>query len=1145
MHGHVLLSGIQALVRALLTRRCLDRAQGLDSGGFVSGYRGSPLGGLDKELWSYEGLLKDAGIVFQPGINEELAATAVWGTQHVGLRPGATVAGTFGLWYGKAPGLDRSCDAIRHANAAGTSPNGGVLLVVGDDPAAKSSSLATQSEHALAAMGVPILAPSDVQDVHDFAVLGWALSRHSGCWIALKAIADHMDSAGIVDVSERRLPNGMPLEPVRDVHVRLTDNPLDQEERLLERKLPAALEAARAAGINRWLTRGEPGTRPGRLGIVTSGQAYADLREALRLLGLETRADIRAHGIDILKLGMVWPLDRDLLAQFAGSVDEVFVLEDKRPFLEQHVKAALYGATQAPIHGKRDHSGRRLLPEHGCLSVANVARVLVALTTLEATAFLRAVEENEARLKHVDAKARDERTPLFCAGCPHNTSTRVPQGSRAVAGIGCHYMVQWMDRDTNTFTQMGGEGVTWLGEAPFTDEAHIFANLGDGTYFHSGILAIRQAVASDANMTYKLLFNDAVAMTGGQPMDGALAVATLVEQLKAEGVAHVCVVSDAPSAHVGLPDDVPVYDRDRLDAVQRTLRDMPGVTVLIYQQACATELRRKRKRGMVADAKPRLVINPAVCDGCGDCSVQSGCVAVEPVETAVGTKRRINQTMCNRDLSCAKGYCPAFVEVAGELAPPQDPMHDVATLRRLAPAPARFAERANIVVTGVGGTGIVTLGAVLAVAAKIDGRGVSTLDMTGLAQKGGAVFSHIRIAGPSETLHTARVAPAQSDVLIACDLVTAATNEALSLLGSRTLACVNTHIAPTADFVLHQESDAHLQQRLGRVRRMAGTLKTVASAEHVERSLGDTAQANVFLLGFAYQSGRIPIGLRSIERALEINGVAVERNLVAFHLGRLAFEDAGGGVRGGKNERGGEAKGSLADEVIAAVPWAERRPAHLDDLIAMHERHLNDYDGPRLSERYATLVGKVSRRERALRPGAEILTRAVADSYAKLLAVKDEYEVARLHLSEAFRGELARQFDRPKSVRYLLAPPLLGGKKRRFGSWITGVFRLLVACRFLRNTPFDPFRQTSERKRARWLIEHYEAVVAELLSGLTLENHAIAVEIAKLPMSMRGFGHVKVQQTQAGLAREAALLEAFHGAPTPVRIIDPRRDEAA
>jgi len=1122
--GVVLINGIQALVRALQTRARLDRANGLNIGGFVSGYRGSPLGGLDKELWACEAQLEKLGVRFQPGVNEDLAATAVWGSQQVGLHEGATVQGAFGMWYGKAPGLDRSCDAIRHANAWGTSAHGGVLLVVGDDPAAKSSSLATQSEFALQDMMVPILYPADVQDVLDFAVLGWEMSRRSGLWVGLKAIADHMDSAATVDVGLQRYPQA-PATAATDVHIRVQDTPAEQEQRLLSQKLPAAIEFARQAGVNRWITQSAEG-RSGKLGIICAGKAYRDVREACAQLGLCSAADLGRTGIEILKLGMTWPLDAKLIEDFADSVQTLLVVEEKRAFVEPQVKEILYGRAQpVPVLGKRDQHGRELLGSTGILEVSEIARILATELQLPPPQWLRNVERTQALTGNTDAPAKKERTPLFCAGCPHNTSTRVPEGSRATAGIGCHYMVQWMDRDTDSCTQMGGEGVTWVGEAPFTSQQHIFANLGDGTYFHSGILAIRQAVAAGVNITYKILFNDAVAMTGGQPTDGDLDVADVVAQVRAEGVSQIVVVSDAPQTHAELKQNgIAVYDRGDLDAVQRRLREAAGVSVLVYQQTCATELRRRRKRDLIEDEKPRLVINEAVCEGCGDCSVQSNCVAVEPVETAFGLKRRINQTSCNKDLSCATGFCPAFVEVTGELKTPTGAALDVAEVRALAPEPA-VAQAANILVTGVGGTGIVTLSALLAAAAKLDGKQVRTLDMTGLAQKGGAVFAHVRIA-TEEVLHSPRIPAGLADVLVGCDLVSAASNEALELLSERTQAVINSHVTPTADFVLSQSHDVQLRHRLARIKKVVGQLDSLAAEDHIENLLGDTQQANIMLLGSAYQAGGIPLSMAAIEEAITINGVATQKNLLAFHLGRVATI--------GLHKLPGTVN----------TPSRPSIPTRLAEVIEHRAAALVTYQNAALAQRYRALVDRVNQVEERVRPGSEQLTRAVAESYYKLLAIKDEYEVARLHIDDEFAESLRAKFGDDVKLKYLLAPPLMGASKRKFGTGTRMVFAALAAVRRVRNTWLDPFAYTAERRDALALVAHFEQLVDEILRDVDLQNLGIAVALSKLPMQVRGFGHVKAAHLRTAMREEARLLAEFRTPPTPVTLFDPRKQAA-
>ena len=926
------------------------------------------------------------------------------------------------------------------------------------------------------------------------------------------------------------------MEPIADAHIRREDTPAAQERRALEVKLPAALAFARAAGINRRVAA--TGARA-RLGVVAAGKAYTDLREACAQLGLLHESDLADAGLEILKLGMTWPVDDALVREFAAGVEQILVIEEKRAFVEPQVKEALYGASAVPVYGKRDATGAPLVPSTGILNVSDIAAVLVGmlgdgiLRGVNAATFLSRAETGRDAALAANAPARQERTPLFCAGCPHNTSTRVPEGSRATAGIGCHYMVQWMNRDTDSCTQMGGEGVTWVGESAFTDEEHIFANLGDGTYFHSGILAIRQAVAAGVNITYKILFNDAVAMTGGQPMDGELSVADVVAQVRAEGVSEVVIVSDEPGLHDGLRrEGIAVYPRGELDAVQVRLKEIPGASVLIYQQTCATELRRRRKRGLVADERPRVMINEAVCDGCGDCTVQSNCVAVEPKETAFGIKRHINQTTCNKDLSCATGFCPAFVEVEGEIRRGAGAAHDLEAIKARLPTP-ELKPTADVLITGVGGTGIVTLSAMLAAAAKIDGRPVRTLDMTGLAQKGGAVFSHVRIGDAgAETLHTARIPDGAADVVVGCDLVSAAASETLELVSDHTLAVLNTHVTPTAEFVLSQSHDAQLRRRLRRLKKVVGGLKTLAAEDVVEHALGDAQQANVLLLGFAYQSGCIPLSLTAIEAAIRINGVAVERNILAFHLGRAQAVPAAAA----------ETTVAATNPTRGGVETSESEMT-LEALISHRSDHLRAYQGrlggERLVARYRTLVDAVAAKEAEVRAGSERLTRAVAISYAKLLAAKDEYEVARLHAAPAFKQALEGQFGPGAKISYLLAPPALGPSKRRFGAWMGVSFKLLAAIRSLRNTPLDPFAYSHDRRRELELIEHFEGVVAQLIDGLTLSNLRQAVAIASLPQDMRGYGHVKAAKVANALAREKALMQEFTTPPEPVNLFDP------
>ena len=1089
--GRVLMTGIQALVRAINDQAQLDHWRDINSGGFVSGYRGSPLGGLDKELWRVEARLTDRRIKFQPGVNEDLAATAVWGSQQVGLHAGNQVEGVYGFWYGKAPGLDRSCDAIRHANAWGTSPNGGVLCVVGDDPAAKSSSLATQSEFTFQDLGMPILAPSNVQEVRDYALLGWQMSRQAGCWVGLKAIADHMDSAGMVDVSLKPFKS-FERVAASEAHIRREDSPQDQERRLLGTKLPAVIEFARSCGINQRVTsvHGQA-----RLGIICAGKAYADVRESLSLINLKSLEDVSDAGIEILKLGMTWPMEADLIEQFAARCDRILVVEEKRAFVETQVREVLYNGTPKPIAGKKDFSGHALIPQTGILEPVQIARWLSK--TLDRSINV-GTQSTELSVAEVNAPARKERTPLFCAGCPHNRSTRVPEGSRATAGIGCHYMVQWMDRDTDSCSHMGGEGVTWLGEAPFTSERHIFANLGDGTYFHSGLLAIRQAQAAGVNITYKILFNEAVAMTGGQPMDGELTVAAIVDQVRAEGVQNIRVVSANPELHSNL--DVPVSPREDLDDVQNEMREIEGVSVLIYQQTCATELRRQRKRGLVEDKKTRLFINQDACEGCGDCAVVSNCVAVEPVSTMWGSKRQINQTLCNKDDSCAEGFCPAIVRVEpGQTTSTAQVLPEQMLQRAMAlPEPSK-PQSSSLLITGVGGTGIVTLSALLAAAAKVDGRSVKTLDMTGLAQKGGAVFSHVRIGGAGQ-IFTPRIPAASADALIACDLVAAASSEAVSLLNSDTRAIVNSHVLPTAetwDPAKVRSFDPH-SARVKRLKTASGHVQTFNVERFATELFGNALQANVLLLGVSYQAGLLPLSLQAIVAAIEANGVQVKENVAAFQLGRLLHD---------------EPEISLGSEARHVEPLT----------IEQARNHLMAYRGTDEIEDFDQMVDRIRTLEQNIRPQSETLTRIVALQYLRALAPKDEYEIGRLYSSDKFAQSLSDTFGEGAEVSYLLAPPLLGQKKRAFGKWMQPVMGMLGRCRTIRGRWFDPFRYSAEADLSRDALATYTDWLEHILKYAHPGNMPSVIELASLFAEVKGFGHVKAERLEAQKRRAQEL----------------------
>lgn len=1135
--GTAFLTGIQAVARLPLDQRRLDDRSGLDTAGFISGYRGSPLGGLDQELWRNSSQLDAHRVIFQPGINEDLAATAVWGTQQVGLFPGARHGGVFGMWYGKAPGLDRSTDAIRHANAAGTSPLGGVLAIVGDDHGCKSSTLPCASEYELRDLGVPVLAPADVQDVLDFGLAGWALSRYAGCWTGLIALTDIMDSALSVVVGLDRHQFVLPPHG-QQPHIRLADSPLEQENRL-ETKLRLARAFASANAIDRIVA--SP-SRP-RLVVVTAGKAYADVREALDKLELRCEAAIAEAGIRLVKLGMTWPLDDERVREFCQGTDRILVVEEKRAFIEEQLKAILFGDPVEVMgkrpwtvqeHGATDSRQPSGFPQSGELDVPMIAATLATiLKRVTDTGYLGEVAMTSGALPDDAQNAKEARRPLYCAGCPHNTSTRVPEGSRAAAGIGCHYMAQWMDRSAATVTHMGAEGVNWIGQAPFTDEQHIFANLGDGTYFHSGILAIRAAVAAGVNITYKILLNDAVAMTGGQPVEGGLTVEDIVAQVRAEGVTEVRVVSDDPGRH--RKSAVRAVSRRKLDAVQWELKDLPGCSVLVYEQTCAAELRRRRKRGLAEDPDVRVVINDAVCEGCGDCSVQSNCVAVEPLETEFGTKRTINQSACNKDLSCLDGFCPALVTVSGARPIARSQARD--DIGERLPNPVFHGESANILIAGVGGTGIVTVSQLLGTAAHLDGRHVSTLDMTGLAQKGGAVLGHVRIS-PADVPHPpTRIPPVCVDVLIAADAVTAASRDVLPLASpQRTTVVLNSHVAPTAEFVLRQRDDVDLARMSDRLRHRAKHMATL-DADSTSRALfASTATANVLLLGYAYQTGAIPVSVAAMERAITLNGVAVADNLAAFHHGRLAAHlDSSPETEGGER---------IAMPIARSEAMQPQRSQTLAERIAVRRAFLVDYQNEALARRYEHMIERVRAAELRVHSTEGALVTAVADSYFKLLAVKDEYEVARLFAKRPagvgldFAAKLDGQFDPGFKTTFHFAPPFLARRgangrpsKIAVGGWFAPVLRVLARLRWLRGTALDPFRHTAERRLEEELVGTFEADMDTLVDTLEEENYESWVALAKLPAAIRGFGPVKEAAARAARDERARHLAAIMAQP--------------
>jgi indolepyruvate ferredoxin oxidoreductase len=1152
--GRVFLTGTQALIRLLMLQRTRDRMAGLNTAGFVSGYRGSPLGGLDQALWRAQKHLENHHIRFQPGVNEDLAATAIWGTQQVTMFPKARYDGVFGMWYGKGPGVDRCGDVFKHANAAGTSKHGGVLVLAGDDHAAKSSTLPHQSEHIFKACLIPHLNPANVQDYLDLGLHGYAMSRYSGCWVAFKCVTDVVESGASVLVDPDRVSIRIPTDfavPPDGLNIRWPDAILEQEARIIDWKVYAALAYVRANGLDRIIFD----SPRARLGIITAGKSYGDVMQALADLGIDEEV-ARHIGLRVYKVAMTWPLEPQGARRFAEGLEEVLVVEEKRQLIEYQIKEELYNwkeGVRAPrVVGKFDDSGEWsrsggkpagtwLLPAHYEHSPAMVARAIAQ--RLEKLSMVSALgSQFRERLAFLDFKDKllskprvaAVRQPYFCSGCPHNTSTRVPEGSRATAGIGCHFMAVWMNRSTATFTHMGGEGVPWIGQAPFTDEKHIFANLGDGTYFHSGLLAIRAAVAAKVNMTYKILYNDAVAMTGGQRHDGPLDPAMISRQIAAEGVKPIVVVTDEPEKYphgTAWANGVTVRHRDELDRVQRELRETPGVSAIIYDQTCASEKRRRRKRNEYPDPAKRVVINPLVCEGCGDCSEKSNCLSVEPLETEYGRKRIINQSSCNKDYSCLKGFCPSFVTVeGGRLKKGKSASKATEEFPPVAqPQVPSLQSAYGILVTGIGGTGVITIGQIIAMAAHLEDKGVAVLDMSGLAQKYGAVMSHVQIAPGPGDIHATRLDTGGAHLVLGCDLVVTASTEALAKMApSRTRAVVNASVTPTAEFVKNpnwQLPGSDLQRDIRETTEQADFVGATALATAL---MGDAIATNMFMLGYAYQRGWVPLSLQSLERAIELNGVAVEFNKKSFVWGRRAAAEP-------------EKVQRLATSA-EVIPIEQHLSRNLEELVERRVKFLTAYQNAAYADRYKQVVDRVHKLEQE-RTGSSKLAETVARCYHKLLAYKDEYEVARLHADGTLEKSIAGMFEGDYRIAFHLAPPLLARtdpltgepRKMRFGSWILPAFRLLKTLRFLRGTPLDPFGRTAERRMERALIGEYEQTLELLLGGLTPQNHALAVEIAAIPEAMRGFGHIKKRNVEAARTKRGELLARYGAAAAPQR----------
>ncbi|EJL94622.1 indolepyruvate ferredoxin oxidreductase, alpha/beta subunit [Herbaspirillum sp. CF444] len=1124
--GSIFLSGIQALVRLPLLQYLRDQKAGLHTAGFISGYRGSPLGGLDEALWKAKPHLEAHKVRFQPGTNEDMAATAVWGTQQVDLIGPAKVDGVFAMWYGKGPGVDRCGDVLKHMNHAGTSAKGGVLLVAGDDHGAYSSTLPHQSDHIFSASMIPMLYPCNVQEYLDLGLHGWAMSRFSGCTVGFKALADTVESSASVDADPFRVEINYPADfvmPEGGLNARLSTDTLGvqarkQEALMQDYKIYAALAYARANKLNRVMID----SPRARLGIIASGKSYLDVLEALSELGIdeEFAAEI---GLRLFKVSMPWPLEPEGVREFAQGLDEILVVEEKRQMVEYQLKEQLYNwrdDVRPRVIGKFDEKGEWVAPRGEWLltskadfSVAQIARVIAARIARFHTSDLI-----KARLAFLDAKdavlnkavGTPPRPAYYCSGCPHNTSTKVPEGSFALAGIGCHVMATAIYPEFNKLTtHMGGEGGPWIGQAPFSQVPHVFANLGDGTYFHSGYLAIRAAVAANVNMTYKILYNDAVAMTGGQPVDGTTSVPMIAQQMAAEGIKRIALVSEDVSRYAdrsNLPALATIHDRKDMDAVQRELRELPGVTVIIYDQTCAAEKRRRRKKGEYPDPDQRLFINEAVCEGCGDCGVQSNCTSILPLETEFGRKRAIDQSSCNKDYSCVKGFCPSFVTVSGGKLKKsktgvikKDAADDFGVLPE--PAIPSCDTPFNILINGIGGTGVITIGALMGMAAHLEGKGASVLDMTGMSQKNGSVTSHVRIARTPQAIRAQRIATGEADLILGCDMLTAGSHDAISKMRpGRTRAVVNVHQQPPGQFAKNPDWQFPFEDVKALIQESVDQQADFIDATRLATALmGDSIATNLFMLGYAYQRGELPLTEAALLRAIEMNGVAVDSNKTSFLWGRRAAVDPA------RVER----------IAVPAQPVVIRMPETLDKLLKRRVAFLTEYQDAAYAESFARFVEQVREKEAALNLGDK-LTVAVARNLSKLMAYKDEYEVARLYTDGRFMEQLKQQFEGDFSLSFNLAPPMFSKKdaqgrlvKARYGSWMMSVFRLLAKFKGLRGGALDVFGYTEERKTERRLIAEYCETVTTLLDGLSADKLALAVEIAQLPEQIRGYGHVK------------------------------------
>ncbi len=1104
--GKVFVTGSQVLVKLPLVQKILDENLNLNTSGFISGYRGSPLGIYDKALWEAKDYLKKNSIIFSPGLNEDLAATAVWGTQQPNLMSKATNDGVFSIWYGKGPGVDRSGDAFKHGNSAGTSPNGGVLVLLGDDHISKSSTIAHQSEFAMLDAQIPILNPSNLEDLFNYGIFAWSLSRHSGLWVSMKCITANMDSSASINIDLNKFNFIFPKNISRyGVHIKANDDILEQEARMFRDKIPAAVDFAYLNNINKHLWN----PKKKKIGIIATGKAFSDTLDTLSILGV-TEKVAKDLGIHLLKIGMSWPLDTKKIESFSAGLDEVLIIEEKRAFLENHVRNHLYNFKNKPkrIVGKYDENYEKLINENYQLSKPDLQKVIESRVFKTCDTDISANKVNIKKNNKISDKNYVPRTPYFCSGCPHNTSTKIPEDSKAMAGIGCHFMSQWMNRNTSLYTHMGAEGANWIGMSSFVEDNHIFQNIGDGTYNHSGLLAIRAAVASNVNITYKILYNNAVAMTGGQPIDGMPTPERISHQLFGEGVLKIALVTDDLNKYENksyFSSITSFHHRKELDVVQKELRKIEGVTALIYDQGCATEKRRNRKRGLIEDPNKKIFINHLVCEGCGDCSTQSNCVSVEPLFTKFGTKRKINQSTCNKDFSCVEGFCPSFITVENAKISTKEALKDnIQSKLSSLPSPKelKLKNEYNIIVTGIGGTGVVTIGALIGMAAHIENKEVTVLDQIGLAQKGGAVISHIKIAEEKNKIFSPLINEASCNVLLGTDLIVSASKEVRDLISIKnTFSVINDKETPLSQFVLNPDfiSDNSLNKKL--IQNNSSNAEFLNTSEISESIFGNNIYSNIFQVGFALQKGLIPITYKSFIKALELNNIKVNENINAFNWGRIAAHDIN----------------FLLNKLD--MKYNIKKKLNVDELINFKYQELKNYQNEKYANTYLKKIIVTKKKLQKLKIKDNSFIESVANSLYKTMAYKDEYEVARLFTDGRFHKELKNNFESFDKVYLHLSPPFLGlkdkitksPKKIRVTSKILFLFKILKKLKFIRNTIFDPFSYTHERKLERNLIKDFFKTLDFLNSKLNKNNYYDAVQVIQSFSLVRGYGHVKLK----------------------------------